>query len=63
MNDSATSTTQNSGKLGKPTALVVDDDQTILQILRATCEMLNFEVTTAEDGEEAWEIFRSSWPD
>lgn len=50
-------------KPDKPQALIVDDDKAILEILRITCEMLKFQVFTAEDGEKALTIFKSKLPD
>lgn len=43
--------------------LVADDEPIIRDQLRSMGETLGFEVHTAEDGEEAWEIFKAVWPD
>jgi CheY-like chemotaxis protein len=39
-----------------PTVLAVDDKQTNLEVLVAILESGGYEVATAADGEEAWEI-------
>ena len=42
--------------------LVVDDDIDMLQILVEYVETLGFEVLKAQDGDQAWEIFKREQP-
>lgn len=43
--------------------LVADDDPVIREQLVQIGESLGFEVHAAEDGEDAWEIFKMVWPE
>jgi CheY-like chemotaxis protein len=43
----------NSGKV-----LVIDDDPMLLEVLKACLQRSHFEVQTASDGAEGWEIFK-----
>lgn len=47
------------GPLG-PTVLAVDDKQTNLEVLNAILQSANYQVVTALDGDEAWEILLRS---
>lgn len=43
--------------------LIADDDPIILEQLAKMGEMLGFDVQTAANGQEAWEVFKTVWPD
>ncbi len=43
--------------------LIADDEPVILEQLAKLGEVLGFEVHTGADGEEAWEVFKTVWPD
>ena len=42
--------------------LVVDDDPDMLQVLSGLVQVLGFEVITARDGDEAWEVYKRELP-
>ena len=44
--------------MGSPTVLAVDDKQTNLEVLAAILKSANYQVVTAMDGEEAWEVLQ-----
>jgi len=43
--------------------LIADDDQSILDVLAYNLEAEGFDVITARDGEEAWQLARDACPD
>jgi DNA-binding response OmpR family regulator len=43
--------------------LVADDDPDVLELLRFNLAAEGFEVVTARDGDEAWELARTALPD
>ena len=47
----------------KPKILAVDDDKTILSLLRATLRKAGFDVTTLADPQRFWELLRALKPD
>ena len=47
---------------GAPTVLVIDDDPVILKLLEVNFQMEGFEVVTAGDGEEGFEVARATSP-
>lgn len=46
--------------IGTKTILVVDDDQSIVELLRDFLENDNFQVMTACDTAQAWDIFKQN---
>ncbi|MBU1707465.1 response regulator [bacterium] len=42
--------------------LVVDDDTDMLQVLSGLVQVLGFQVITARDGDEAWELYKRELP-
>ena len=49
--------------MDKPKIVVIDGDPKNLQILRESLESANFQVTTTENGQEAWTAIQSLRPD
>lgn len=54
---------QNESADSKQRILVADDEASIRRILETRLKMQGYEVVTAEDGEEAVEVYNKSNPD
>ena len=54
---------QNESSDSKQRILVVDDEASIRRILETRLKMVGYDVVTAEDGEEAIEVYNKTAPD
>ena len=54
---------QNENTDSKQRILVVDDEASIRRILETRLKMVGYDVVTAEDGEEAVEVYNKTAPD
>ena len=54
---------QNENSDSKQRVLVVDDEASIRRILETRLKMAGYDVVTAEDGEEAVEVYNKTAPD
>jgi two-component system, cell cycle sensor histidine kinase and response regulator CckA len=45
---------------GKETILLADDEEGVRMVIKSFLDVLGYQVLTAADGEEAWEMFRSA---
>jgi len=56
-------TNKKGGEMMTPTILVVDDVDCICKLLKMVLEKAGYKVITAENGEEGWELARTTHPD